>query len=116
MAIPGWGIFACSILAGIVSGPALRSAYVTAPRLLTALAAALVLLGVAQRLHCDESSAEAFSFAAFGDTPYFAFEEVRLEKLIAEMNAQPLAFALHVGDLKSSRDRCDDRLYRARKR
>ena len=57
-----------------------------------------------------------FSFAAFGDTPYYAFEEVRLEKLIPEMNAQPLAFVLHIGDLKSSRDRCDDGLYLARKR
>jgi hypothetical protein len=62
------------------------------------------------------SSADpVFHFAAFGDTPYFAFEEVRLEKLIAQMNAAPLAFVLHIGDLKSSQDRCDDRLYRKRK-
>jgi len=58
----------------------------------------------------------SFSFAAFGDTPYYAFEEVRLEKLIPEMNAQPLAFVLHVGDIKSSRDPCDDQIYLRRKR
>jgi hypothetical protein len=75
-----------------------------------------VLLCAAQRLHCEESTSTAFSFAAFGDTPYYAFEEVRLEKLIPEMNAQPLAFVLHIGDIKSSRDRCDDKLYLARKR
>jgi hypothetical protein len=78
--------------------------------------AAIVLLCVAQQLHCDDSIAGAFSFAAFGDTPYFAFEEVRLEQLIHDMNAQPLAFVLHIGDIKSSRDRCDDRLYLARKK
>lgn len=75
-----------------------------------------MLLCAAQRLHCEESTSTPFSFAAFGDTPYFAFEEVRLGKLIPEMNAQPLAFVLHIGDIKSSRDRCDDKLYLARKR
>ena len=99
-------------------GPAFQSASVRPPRLLTALAAwtaAIVLLGVAPRLHCDDTSTGPFSFAAFGDTPYFAFEQVRLEKLIAEMNAESLAFVLHIGDIKSSRDRCDDGLYLARK-
>ena len=80
------------------------------------MSAAIVLLSVAQQLHCDDSIAGPFSFAAFGDTPYFAFEEVRLEQLIHDMNAQPLAFVLHIGDIKSSRDRCDDRLYLARKK
>jgi hypothetical protein len=62
------------------------------------------------------AAAEPFSFGAFGDTPYFAFEEVRLEKLIPEMNARPLVFVLHVGDIKSSHDHCDDRIYQRRKR
>lgn len=32
------------------------------------------------------------------------------------MNAQSLTFVLHVGDIKSSHDRCDDQLYLRRKR
>jgi Calcineurin-like phosphoesterase len=58
----------------------------------------------------------AFSFAALGDTPYFAFEEVRLEKIIDEINAENPAFVVHVGDIKSGRDRCDDAIYLERKR
>jgi hypothetical protein len=57
-----------------------------------------------------------FRFAAFGDTPYFAFEELRLEKLIEQINAEDLALVLHVGDIKSGRDRCDDKIYLKRKR
>jgi hypothetical protein len=59
--------------------------------------------------------ARGFSFGVLGDTPYFAFEEVRLEELIVQMNREPLAFVLHVGDIKSGLDRCDDALYRRRK-
>jgi hypothetical protein len=59
--------------------------------------------------------AGGFVFGVLGDTPYFAFEEVRLETLIAQMNREPLAFVLHVGDIKSGQDRCDDALYRRRK-
>ena len=36
-------------------------------------------------------SDRAFLFAVLGDTPYMAFEEVRLEKLIGAMNAADLA-------------------------
>jgi hypothetical protein len=71
--------------------------------LVRSLAAALAVAAIA--LPAQENGPQAaavpgvrFSFDAFGDTPYFAFEEVRLEKLIPEMNAQPLAFVLHVGD------------------
>ena len=56
-----------------------------------------------------------FTFAALGDTPYYAFEEVRLEKLFADINGEPLAFVVHIGDIKSARDPCDDKLYRKRK-
>jgi hypothetical protein len=59
--------------------------------------------------------AGGFSFGVLGDTPYFASEEVRLEELIVQMNREPLAFVLHVGDIKGGRDRCDDALYGRRK-
>jgi hypothetical protein len=38
----------------------------------------------------------------FGDVPYSAAEIGRVERLIDEMNAAPLAFVLHVGDIGSS--------------
>jgi len=89
--------------------------------LVRSFAAALTVAAIA--LPTQENGTQAadvpdgrFSFGAFGDTPYFAFEELRLEKLIPEMNARPLAFVLHVGDLKSSHDHCDDKLYLRRKK
>lgn len=78
-------------------------------------ACAVALLSFAQAGLAAEHEA-AFSFAAFGDTPYFAFEEVRLERLIEQINAEDLAFVIHVGDIKSGRDRCDDKIYLKRKR
>lgn len=55
-----------------------------------------------------------FSFAAFGDVPYNAAEEPQLVAMIAEMNREPLAFAMHVGDFKSAHSECSDALYQAR--
>jgi hypothetical protein len=47
-----------------------------------------------------------------GDTPYNADEVERLDRLIDEMNAQPLAFVVHLGDIGSSARACaDDWLY-----
>jgi hypothetical protein len=57
----------------------------------------------------------SFSFAVLGDTPYFAWEALRLEQLLEELNGEDLAFVLHVGDIKSGRDRCDDKLYADRR-
>jgi hypothetical protein len=41
-------------------------------------------------------------FGVFGDTPYSTGEVERVDQLIDEMNAAPLAFVLHVGDIGSS--------------
>jgi hypothetical protein len=43
-----------------------------------------------------------------GDAPYSADEAERLERLIGEMNAAPLAFVAHVGDIGSSALACTD--------
>ncbi len=43
-----------------------------------------------------------------GDTPYSDGEVERLDRLIDEMNAQPLEFVVHVGDIGSSRLACAD--------
>jgi hypothetical protein len=43
-----------------------------------------------------------------GDAPYNAGEVERVERLIDEMNAEPLEFVVHVGDIGSSRLACGD--------
>jgi hypothetical protein len=72
-----------------------------------ALCATLVIAAPA----AAEDDAGTFAFAVLGDTPYFAWEALRLEQVIDQLNRDDLAFVLHVGDIKSGRDRCDDDLY-----
>jgi len=55
------------------------------------------------------------AFGALGDTPYGEAEVARLDRLIDEMNAQPLAFVVHVGDIGSSAAACADEWLLARK-
>lgn len=64
---------------------------------------------------CAHVSAEGVPFGVFGDTPYTEAEAERLEKLIDEMNAAPLAFVVHVGDIGSSQLACGDAWLLARK-
>lgn len=56
-----------------------------------------------------------FTFGAFGDTPYSDDEEQRFPSLIAEMNREPLAFVVHVGDFKSGWSACTDELFELRR-
>lgn len=58
--------------------------------------------------------AAPFSFGAWGDLPYFAGEEPRVERLIADMNRESLAFVVHVGDIKPSWTNCSDELFASR--
>ena len=55
------------------------------------------------------------AFGALGDTPYSDAEVARLDRLIDEMNEQPLAFVVHVGDIGSSMAACADDWLLARK-
>jgi hypothetical protein len=48
------------------------------------------------------------AFAVLGDVPYTEREVERLDRLIDEMNAEPLEFVVHVGDVGSSRLACAD--------
>ena len=59
--------------------------------------------------------AAQFAFAAFGDVPYTAAEELQLVSMIAEMNHERLAFVVHVGDFKSSQMECSDALFLQRR-
>ncbi len=61
------------------------------------------------------AAGRGFSFAVLGDTPYGLAEEHALAALIDVVNADAeLRFAVHVGDLKASDERCSDRLLERR--
>jgi hypothetical protein len=69
----------------------------------------------AGRLPADDAgharrSDEAFGFALIGDLPYSGADEARLEAMLAEQAEEPLAFVLHVGDVKASGEPCSDAL------
>ena len=55
-----------------------------------------------------------FDFAVMGDVPYNEREEPRFVEMIERMNAEKLAFVVHVGDTKGT-SRCTDELYARRK-
>ncbi len=56
------------------------------------------------------------SFALLGDAPYSHAQVGLLDEQIDRMNAVPLAFAVHIGDITSGTGPCDDGWLEARKR
>jgi hypothetical protein len=52
----------------------------------------------------------AFSFAALGDAPYFAWEEIRYPLALKDMDENDVAFIIHVGDIFWRP--CTDEMYR----
>jgi hypothetical protein len=81
-------------------------------RLCAALAAALLTLLASCATR--PTSPDAFAFGVFGDTPYNAAEEVQYLRMMEKMNAEPLAFVVHVGDFKGG-GKCSDELFLRRK-
>ena len=55
-----------------------------------------------------------FWFGFIGDTPYSRLEAGALGRVLAAMEHEPLEFVLHVGDIKSSLESCDDDLLASR--
>ena len=47
-------------------------------------------------------------FGVLGDAPYTDLEVERLDRLIDEINAQPLEFVVHVGDIGAAAQACSD--------
>ena len=77
-----------------------------------ALLCAMLLCGCALR----PPSPQAFEFAVLGDTPYSDAEERHFLAMMKRIDAEPLAFAVHVGDFKSgSGSPCSDALFERRK-
>jgi len=62
------------------------------------------------------SGAERFSFAVFGDTPYFAFDEPAVVRLIDGLADARVRFVVHVGDFKAAAAPCSDELFAERRR
>ena len=59
---------------------------------------------------------DAFQFGVMGDAPYYDSEEIDFVAMMGEMNREPLAFVVHVGDFKAGSDApCTDALYVKRK-
>lgn len=61
------------------------------------------------------AAAADFTFAALGDTPYTAEEETGFIAMIGELNREPLAFVVHVGDFKNGHSSCSDAVFAQRK-
>lgn len=81
-------------------------------RLILALLAASAFAGCATT---PPSTQGGWSFAAMGDTPYSDDEEAQLRPMIRDMNSEPLAFVVHVGDIISGRGGCSDAAFAQRK-
>ena len=62
-----------------------------------------------------DSQTRSFTFAALGDAPYYEHEEPAFISMMAELNREPLAFAVHVGDFKNGHSDCSEALYLQRK-
>ena len=63
----------------------------------------------------ERDTGEGIHFGVLGDVPYTDGEIERLEGLIGEMNAEPLAFVVHVGDIGASARACTDEWLEQRK-
>jgi hypothetical protein len=74
----------------------------------------LVLLLVAA-CSAPAQSPGALNFGLMGDTPYSEGEVRRLDHLIDELNAEPLEFVVHIGDITSGTGPCTDEWFEARK-
>lgn len=63
----------------------------------------------------NAAAGAAIAFALLGDAPYSQPGANLLDALIDRINAEPLAFVVHVGDITSGRGPCGDDWLQARK-
>ncbi len=60
------------------------------------------------------AASRAFAFALIGDLPYGERDESSLSAMLADIDADPVRFVLHIGDIKASSEPCSDALYERR--
>ena len=78
---------------------------------------AAALLAIAAGCAMRPPHPETFTFAALGDTPYDAREEIDFDAMLGRISAEPHAFVVHVGDtMAGGGTHCADALYADRKR
>lgn len=77
---------------------------------------AMLWLALAAAAPDTGAAATQFAFAAFGDTPYSAAEELQFPAMIEAMNRERLAVVIHVGDFKNARTECSDALFGERRK
>ena len=53
----------------------------------------------APALAAPPAAAGSFSFAVLGDAPYFPWEHAKYRRVLREIDAQDLAFVVHIGDI-----------------
>ena len=83
-------------------------------RVLRALSAAALIAAVAGCWSPEPPAPSgSFRFAVFGDAPYYVQENGRARRVIESLNARPIEFVIHVGDIMWQR--CTDDAYRARR-
>lgn len=60
-----------------------------------------------------QNGPRAFTFIGWGDVPYsIPGDYVKVDRLIAAMNAVKPAFSIHVGDIKSGNTPCSDEIFK----
>jgi hypothetical protein len=64
---------------------------------------------------CAHSQPSGYGVALFGDTPYTESEVERLDRLIDDLNAEHVEIVVHLGDIGSARNACNDEWLDARK-
>lgn len=69
------------------------------------------LAGVALLAGLALARAEAFTFAALGDAPYNWNEHESMGRMLDTFGRESLAFAVHIGDIKSGHSDCSDATY-----
>jgi hypothetical protein len=78
--------------------------------MLRSLAGAVLLAGFAL------ARAEPFTFAALGDAPYNWNEHEAMGRMLDTFGREGLAFAVHIGDIKSGHSDCSNATYSDRLR
>jgi hypothetical protein len=80
--------------------------------LLAAAVTTAVAVGGTTKKHGRDGAERTYAVGLWGDLPYNATQAATgVPNLIADMNAQKLAFTVHDGDLKSGSSECTDAVY-----
>src|SRR5262249_48459359 len=75
------------------------------------LVRALLLLAAMVSAAAAQTGPNAFAFVGFGDVPYsLPGDYAKVDRLIAAINKEKPAFAIHVGDIKSGSTPCTDEI------